>query len=253
MAKKKLADFYYKEYTSMKRVADIHDDELFVPVRIFHADGLTDDFIRQELPEFSSGYMMEGMHMAGYVMKKDLPAFRKKCGNLGIQVDADRYVYYTSELPDGRLYASRATRLYPTKMTADDLPASYLEVTNYKKHGYVRTDGVIKVVYKPSCFNNHAFKDDFIFIFYEGNASADDADNMDFSAVSDACDVFIFGNDIIFVVNAIARFSPGCDLSSIKKGMVNKYNAYVKEMQTHDCMGHDWEDEHIATFEELLR
>ena len=252
MAKKKLADFYYKEYSSMKRVADINDDELMVRVRIYRADGLTDDDIRKDLPEFYGAHM-DGMRTGGYVMKKDLPAFRKKCGSLGIQVDADRYVYYTSELPDGRLYASRATRLYPTKMTANDLPASYLEVTNYKKHGYVRTVGVIKVVYKASRFNNHACKDDFIFIFYEGNASAADADNMDFSAVSEACDVFIFGNDIIFVVNAIARFSPGCDISSIKKGTVDKYNAYVEEMQTHDCMGHDWEDEHIATFEELLR
>lgn len=251
MAKRKLADFYYKEYSSMKRVADIKDDKLLVPVRIYRADGITDDDIGRELPEFYGSHA-DGMRTGGYVRKKDLPAFRDRCRKLGIQVDADSYVYYISELPDGRLYSSRGTRLYPTKLTADDMPDSYCEVTNYKKRGFVRTDGVIRVVYKPSAFNNHAFKDDFIFIFYEGNSSADNADEMDFSEIADACDVYIFGNDIVYVIVSIERFSPDCDVSSVKEGIVRKYNAYVDEMQTHESSWHDGEEKHIATFDELL-
>ena len=69
------------------------------------------------------------------------------------------YWFVFKYLPDGRLYSGWEFA-HPTKLTADDLPAYYILLNDYKKHGYIRSAGVKGLLYHPSPFHNHYFKDE---------------------------------------------------------------------------------------------
>ena len=152
-----------------------------------------------------------------------------------------KYWYEERRLPDGRLYAGWSFR-YPTKLTKDDLPEDYIFLSNYKKCGYIRTAGVKSVVYSPSPFHNHAFKDDFLYISY-----TKDIAGYKKELLLEACDEYIFGNDIIDFIVAVQKFSPDLDVAGIKDRMVEQYNLYCNEMNewpTHNI-------KKISSFEEL--
>ena len=57
--------------------------------------------------------------------------------------------------------------IYPTKITASDLPEWYVHGRYYKHWGYLSAKGVKSLVYEPSKFSNHMFKDDFLYISYK--------------------------------------------------------------------------------------
>lgn len=136
--------------------------------------------------------------------------------------------YVTKRLPDNRLYAGWGWQ-HPTKLTPDDLPDNYILLTNHKKHGYIRTHGVVDIVYHPSPFHNHTFKDDFLYISYTkplGEYVGGFASN---STIVN-CDEYIFGNDIIDFIFAVEKNSPDVNVADIKRRMVEQYNAYCDEM-----------------------
>lgn len=56
---------------------------------------------------------------------------------------------------------------YPTKLTYWDLPKSFLPGVYYGTKGYLRTNKVKGLWYKPCYHTNHMFKDDFLFISYQ--------------------------------------------------------------------------------------
>lgn len=138
------------------------------------------------------------------------------------------YWYVYRNLPDGRLYAGNSFQ-YPTKLTADDMPDDYLFLHNYHKRGYIRTAGVVSLIYKPSAFHNHAFKDDFLYISYSKDLG-DYKEGYDDGSTFMECDEFIFGNDIVDFVFAVEKNSPHVDVSVIKHKLVEQYNAYCDEM-----------------------
>lgn len=135
-----------------------------------------------------------------------------------------QYWFVRKYLPDGRLYSGWRFS-HPTKLTAEDLPAYYILLTNYKKYGYIRTAGVKGLIYHPSPFHNHAFKDDFLFISYDHQLG-----EYNEATTWDECDEYIFGNDIVKFIAAVDIWSPGIDMSKIKKMMVDQYNAYCDEV-----------------------
>ena len=143
-----------------------------------------------------------------------------------------RYWYVAKKLPDGRLYAGWGSR-YPTKLTAEDLPPDYIRVRDYKKDGYIRTAGVKSLVYHPSPFHNHAFKDDSLYISYTQDLGEFidlwDTDNSS-DTTFERCDECIWGNDIIDFIFAVEKNSPDVDVTDIKRQMVDQYNAYCAEM-----------------------
>ena len=47
--------------------------------------------------------------------------------------------------------------IYPTKITASDLPEWYVHGRYYKHWGYLSAKGVKSLVYEPSKFSNHMF------------------------------------------------------------------------------------------------
>lgn len=77
---------------------------------------------------------------------------------LGIQS-----LFNDTRLPNGWLYAGGK---HPTRITAKDLPDTYLPQMVYKVNGYIRLDGIVDVVYKPNYHINHLHKDDFLYISY---------------------------------------------------------------------------------------
>ena len=56
---------------------------------------------------------------------------------------------------------------YPTKLTYRDLPGCFLSGTYYGTRGYLRTDSIKGLWYKPCYHTNHIFKDDFLYISYQ--------------------------------------------------------------------------------------
>lgn len=56
---------------------------------------------------------------------------------------------------------------YPTKLTYRDLPGCFLSGTYYGARGYLRTDSIKGLWYRPCYHTNHMFKDDFLYISYQ--------------------------------------------------------------------------------------
>lgn len=134
------------------------------------------------------------------------------------------YWYVNKKLPDGRLYSGWGFQ-HPTKLTPKDLPPDYILLNNYKKHGYIRTAGVKDLLYHPSLFHNHAFKDDFLYISY-----SEPLGEYDYETTFKKCDEYIFGNDIVDFIFAVEKWSPEIDVQNIKQQMVAQYNLYCDEM-----------------------
>ena len=63
---------------------------------------------------------------------------------------------------------------YPTKLTYRDLPGCFLSGTYYGTKGYLRTDFIKGLWYKPCYHTNHMFKDDFLYISYHDSKLYDE-------------------------------------------------------------------------------
>lgn len=159
--------------------------------------------------------------------------------------DEGDYWMVKHELPDGRLYSGSHTPR-PTKITPDDLPAYYIEMRDYKQRGYIKALDVTSVVYKPSPFHNHSFKDDSLYISYTKDLTGLDRDEL-----YEQCDEWIWGYDIIDFIRGMEIWSPEVDVSQIKQQMVEQYNAYVDCMNEWDFK-HDIKRDYIERFEDLL-
>ena len=138
------------------------------------------------------------------------------------------YWYVKKKLPDNRLYAGWGSR-YPTKLTPTDLPDDYILTSDYKKYGYIRTAGVVDLVYHPSVWHNHSFKDDFIYISYT-KPLGEYKEGLGEGSTFRQCDEYIWGNDIVSFILAAEKNSPQVDVSGVKQRMTEQYNDYVDEM-----------------------
>ena len=182
-----------------------------------------------------SGYKMERIPKEDKERLKDDPYWKNH-----------DYWLVEKSLPDGRLYSGWGVS-HPTKITAEDLPPDYMLTHNHKKRGYIRTAGVVSLVYKPSPFHNHTYKDDFVYISYTKDLSEYDL-GWGENSVYWHCDEYLFGSDIVDFIFAVEKNSPGVDVTDIKRRMVEQYNAYCDEMTE---MGWQGNYKHIETLEEL--
>lgn len=176
-------------------------------------------------------YMIDGLRHQR-ITEKDRKAMSDVVSDYWKDLD---YWYVHQELPDGRLYAGWGFR-HPTKLTKDDLPPDYIEVTNYKKHGYIRTAGVKGLVYHPSLDHDHSFKDDFLYISY-WKPLGHYVGGFDKGSTYAECDEYLFGWDCVEFIKAMERWSPSYDTSKIRQQMVDQYNAYCKDNKING-----WED-----------
>ena len=132
-----------------------------------------------------------------------------------------------------------AQGVYPTKITAYDLPEDYLKIHSrviWYMTGFVKTSGVKDIKYSWAKFN-HLFKDDYIYLSYHGPISQE-TDQYGFSHYTDY-DVCVCGNDIVNIVLWVEKYS-GIDTTEVRKEIEKKrvwlrdneqeyYEQYVKE------------------------
>ena len=172
-------------------------------------------------------------------IRKDLKSFLEK---MDIGLKYPDYLYTKHSLPEGYLFSGWKTGR-KTKIKANDLPDSFIRCYNYKKNGYVQTAGVKDILYKPSPFHNHSFKDDFVFLSYKDGKTIQ-KDGTWYNNY----DEYIFGNDIVNVIFGVEKHSPEMKekIDVIKKEMVKQHNAYVKEVGEWSC------SKEISVLEELL-
>lgn len=120
------------------------------------------------------------------------------------------------KLPDGCLYAGG---IYPTKITAEDLPEWYVWGRFYKRWCWLNTKGITDMVYRPCYYSNHFLKDDCLMLSYGGKITITDtfdterenpAPYRDYEGV----DEHIWGNDIITVLKGARDYS-GYDITLI--------------------------------------
>ena len=174
----------------------------------------------------SNFYLIDGYHFQR-ITKEDREKMSEEERTYWIDKN---YWYVEKKLPDGRLYSGNGFS-HPTKLTAKDLPEDYILLTNYKKHGYIRASGVKDLIYSPSPFHNHAFKDDFLYISYT-IPLGEYVSGWEKNSTYNRCDEYIFGNDIVNFIFAVEKWSPDYDVTQIKRDMVKQYNLYCDEMSS---------------------
>ena len=223
--------FYNLEYYAYQSVSKVPYDTL---IKCTLYGDITDDFLRKAKEQYGflcfesekSGFN----HIEGTMTKKELERAKKDFKEYGVSIRYDKYVVQKYKQENGCLYSGWKTGI-KTKIKPEDLPKSYVYINNYKKNGYLETAGVVDIMYTPSIFHNHTFKDDLLLISY--------TKQMDETISFDSCiaqaDEYIFGNDIIQVIENIEKNNQNNEslqkkLSVIKKQMVEQYNKYVDEM-----------------------
>lgn len=214
---RKFANAYYLRYTSAKYLRDVDDNfYIFVSISCFDNETNFIDFIKG-MPFMFIPYNHNDSQYkySGWVKKKNLKTLKKQCNKNGMSLKYDRIVCVDNELPDGMLFAYRNNRYYRTKLTVSDLPESYCHLQNSNMDGYIRTDGVTHLIYKPSLITDESTKDDILFIFYDGNMP-DVTDKN--STLYDSCDKLVFGRDIDIFMDYVETYSD-IDVSDIKKKM----------------------------------
>lgn len=142
-----------------------------------------------------------------FMRKKKINSFIYTCGKFGKRC---REILDTD---NPNLYAQGR---YPTKINANDLPDDYLEIqsrTLWYMTGFIKTSGVKDVKYSW-VKENHLFKDDYIYLSYNGPIlkETDKYGITDFKNY----DVCVCGNDIVNIVLWIEKYSD-IDTTEIRK------------------------------------
>ena len=223
MAKKKLNNTFYNiDYYSMKHISKLPPDTLITGDLLYSTEENIDKFDFPEAEFFDTGQHYWVVKFPVRI-RKELKEYVK---TLGMDLQYDKFVYTHNEIPEGYLYSGWGTGR-KTKIKSDDLPESFVYLGNYKKHGYLQTAGVTDIAYKPSPFHNHTFKDDFLYLSYNGEVVLKGVWEKSIY------DEYVFGNDIVDVIFSIEKFNPDLKekTDAIKKRMVEQYNAYCDEME----------------------
>lgn len=143
----------------------------------------------------------------------------RKLAHLYAETKRDRHSgnYKLISGKDGTLFSCG---IYPTKLTAADLPEWYVFGRYYKHWGYLSAKGVKSLVYEPSKFSNHMFKDDFLYISYDKPITPNPDRSFGFYKYIDF-DEYIYGSVIVSFLLAAEKYS-GYDISAIKAQIEDK-------------------------------
>lgn len=128
----------------------------------------------------------------------------------------EKYTYDRKEgwdiltLPDGRLFSKG---IWPTNLTAKDLPESFIYGRFYKKWGYMDTAGIKDMFYEPNKTFNHFLKDDRLVISYTGKIKKKKDKNYDYLDLYyyENEDFSVWGNEIIDFLKGAKEYS-GIDI-----------------------------------------
>ena len=132
-----------------------------------------------------------------------------------IMYDNKRGHYYYRD-PDGYLFSNFT---YKTKIKPEDLPDYYVYGRFYKRWGFLCSEGVKAIYYKPILWINHFLKDDLLFISYKyDKIDESDVENYSYNTF----DYFISGYEILDFLKSMTIYSPSVDIEPVKEGMKNK-------------------------------
>lgn len=149
-------------------------------------------------------------------------------GRLRFDRKAGRFFWET--LKDGRLFADGK---YPTKITAEDMPEWYIRGPIRTDFGFISAKGVRKLVYSPNYITNHLYKDDLLFVSYEGSSRIDEEfdklANVQPVSTYKGYDIVLSGSIIVDFAKAAGIYS-NIDCQEIIKAMEDK-SAWYDQMK----------------------
>lgn len=138
--------------------------------------------------------------------------------------------------------------VYPTKLTASDLPDDYIPIHSrviWYMHGFLRTSGITDMKY-TYVKESHLFKDDYIYISYHGKIKKVDETDGIFKIIDYVdYDVCVCGNDIVDIVLAAEKYS-GFDTVEVRKGIEEK-RVWLRDNEPDYYERYVGEDEDIFT------
>ena len=138
--------------------------------------------------------------------------------------------------------------VYPTKLTASDLPDDYIPIHSrviWYMRGFLRTSGITDMKY-TYVKENHLFKDDYIYISYHGKIKKVDETDGIFKIIDYVdYDVCVCGNDIVDIVLAAEKYS-GFDTVEVRKGIEEK-RVWLRDNEPDYYERYVGEDEDIFT------
>lgn len=119
---------------------------------------------------------------------------------------------------------------YSTKIKKEDLPEDYVEFRSrviWYMTGYIKTSGIVDINYKAMKIN-HLFKDDYLYISYNGKLKLEKSrygfeDYVNY-------DICICGNDIIKILLAAQKYS-NINIDEVKNKINEKVSWYRENCQ----------------------
>ena len=225
--------FYAVDFYKMVRISELPDDNL-IPVKLY--GNLNEDILKQLekdygfTPECGESLKPNQVvySMQGFIANKNINDCVSYTKENTISILYNKQQYCKIYDKEGYLFAGWNKRR-KTKIKPENLPESYVYLSDYAKHGYIETAGISDIVYVPGMFDDHAFKDDFLFISYAAKMEYNPYKPFDLYGIADE---YVFGNDIINVLKGIEiNNSENIELltkiKETKKNMVNKYNKFA--------------------------
>lgn len=133
----------------------------------------------------------------------------------------------TLDTTSGTIYSKGQ---YKTKLNEADVPEYYCPIHSrsiwYMK-GWVLTKGVTDIAY-TYCKENHLFKDDYIYLCYDGKLERVD---LRWGGVDYKNGLAISGGDILDIILYVEKYSPNVDTAGVRELIAEKVK-YLHEHET---------------------
>lgn len=148
------------------------------------------------------------------------------------------YKTHTYDIIQGKDNTLFAQGKYPTKVTIQDLPPSFVLLWGRRGHQYIDSAGVTDIVYKPNWHSdNHLYKDDTLFIKYGGKLEVK-IERFGYESYWESADQWVSGFSMIPFVEAVGKYS-NIDVSHIQQALRDKKIWYVRNNPTHHELSND--------------
>jgi len=95
--------------------------------------------------------------------------------------------------------------IYRTKILPSDLPEWFVYGYIHRQHGYISARGVRDLLYRPSYYSDHLFKDDLLFVSYNAPIEPDKESTQ--GIWFHGYDHIVFGSMIIPFLEAVRKYS----------------------------------------------
>lgn len=139
---------------------------------------------------------------------------------------------HTYDIIHGKDETLFAKGIYPTKVKLEDLPESYIRLWDRRRDMFLDAANITDIVYKPNWFSdNHLYRDDTIYIKYNGKLEAK-KDNFGFESYWESADQWVSGKQINAFVSAVQKYSH-IDVAQIQQNLQEKKVWYVRNNPTH--------------------